>query len=386
MPRTARRQEDIRALFADTGPMPRPTGKRSGSGKKRRTFTMGTDTLEWIEAVSLACRYHCAGWTAAEIKTQMDEKHGIKLRREDPYLMIWWAAANEMIQFVPQLEHNLGRCIRKLHPALDDVEVVQTYFFDDVADRGAAMLLRLVQKHHRANPFESEVHVGFAGGYSMWKLARAFAQLLKSPVENLPKTLVFHSLVSSFDPQDPRTDPNAFALYFMTGRESLIETRFVGMPAPGVLHECQVGDLKELPGIRSAYDARHEIDIIATSASLWSDHDSMLYKHMKASDTSFNALQDAGCIGDLLWRPIGSEGPIEITTEMRAMTLFELSELPELIRSGKHVLLVLGPCGGCNRPKGEILQAILDAEEPLISHLVVDTRSARELYQGAGPN
>ncbi len=384
MSRTARTPEDIRALFGETGSVPPPPGRQHGGGKKRRTFSMGSDTLDWTEVVSLACRYHCKGWTAPAIQKQLDEVHGVKLRREDPYLMVLWAAANDMLQFVPKLEHTLSQRIRTIHPALDDVEVVQTRFFDDVATRGGSMLLRLVQKHHCANPSRSEVHVGFAGGYSMWKLARAFARLLRSPVENLPKVLVFHSLVSSFNPQDPRTDPNAFVLYFMMEKESWIETQFVGFPAPGMVHTSQIPAVQALPGISSAYDARHEIDIIVTSASLWSDADSMLCKHMKAHGSSFDALQNAGCLGDILWRPLGKTGPIEISTEMRAMTIFELSDLPGLIRNGKHVLLVLGPCGGCNRPKGEILRAVLNAEEPLISHLVVDTRSARELYLEPG--
>jgi DNA-binding transcriptional regulator LsrR (DeoR family) len=102
----------------------------------------------------------------------------------------------------------------------------------------------------------------------------------------------------------------------------------------------------------------------------------MLRKYMAKSDKSLKALQNAGCVGDMLWRPLGERGPIETESEIRAMTLVELSDLPKFIAGGKHVLLVLGPCVVCNRPKTEMLRAVLTMPPRLITHLVVDSRSA----------
>jgi hypothetical protein len=63
------------------------------------------------------------------------------------------------------------------------------------------------------------------------------------------------------------------------------------------------------------------------------------------------------------------------------MTLVELRELPPFMRKGKYVLLVVGPCAMCQRTKSQILSAILASKPRLISHLVVDTRSAKEVLR-----
>ena len=51
------------------------------------------------------------------------------------------------------------------------------------------------------------------------------------------------------------------------------------------------------------------------------------------------------------------------------------------IREGQHVLLMLGSCGKCKTPKGNILHTILNQKEKLVSHLVVDSRTAGELVE-----
>ena len=82
----------------------------------------------------------------------------------------------------------------------------------------------------------------------------------------------------------------------------------------------------------------------------------------------------------MLWRPLSRSGPIEVETELRVMTLVELSKLPKLIDAGKYVLLALGPCGACGRDKGSMLKTILDIKPPLITHVVVDSLSAGQAF------
>jgi DNA-binding transcriptional regulator LsrR (DeoR family) len=61
------------------------------------------------------------------------------------------------------------------------------------------------------------------------------------------------------------------------------------------------------------------------------------------------------------------------------MTVMNLNGLNELIEQKKHVLLVAGPCQRCHQPKTKVVQAILDQKDRLITHLVTDSRCAREL-------
>jgi hypothetical protein len=63
------------------------------------------------------------------------------------------------------------------------------------------------------------------------------------------------------------------------------------------------------------------------------------------------------------------------------MTLLEPRDLLGFVRRDKTVILLLGPCGSCGRPKGDVLAAIL-SQKNLITHLVADSRSVRQLLDG----
>ena len=63
------------------------------------------------------------------------------------------------------------------------------------------------------------------------------------------------------------------------------------------------------------------------------------------------------------------------------MTLFELDELPGLIKQGKKVVLCVSPCGECGKNKGEILKAILEYKQHYISHLVADSLSVKAMLK-----
>jgi DNA-binding transcriptional regulator LsrR (DeoR family) len=84
-------------------------------------------------------------------------------------------------------------------------------------------------------------------------------------------------------------------------------------------------------------------------------------------------------VGDMLWRPIGEGGPIVEETKIRAMGLLELDELPELIAQGKKVILTVGPCGQCGRLRTRITRTILGLSRRLITHLVIDSRTAQAI-------
>jgi hypothetical protein len=98
---------------------------------------------------------------------------------------------------------------------------------------------------------------------------------------------------------------------------------------------------------------------------------------MKCSPKAFEKLVAEGVVGDFLWRPVGKRGPIEADTGLRFMTLVELAYIPGFIAKGNQVLFLLGPCEECRQPKPEILKALLGLKDPLFTHLVVDSRTAR---------
>ena len=371
MARTPRRLANVRARF------------QAGQSSSRLRARPGRvrEGLDEMEVLTAVCKLFCKGHTIAEIIPMAKVQYGLTLSREEPYQYISYAASEGWLQFLPSPELALRQQIEDRCSWLRAVEVVHTAVFDDVAYRGAQMLLRLLKTHH-APPYKKEVvHVGFAGGHSVRKLALAFAKLLRRPADDLPETVVFHALVAGFNVEEPSTSPSAFFTYFVKDPALQIETRFVALHAPALVKTSLFAGLKSLAGIKEAYRRVEKLDIIVTSASLWHDEHNMLHTYMSKSKASMKSLTAAKCAGDMLWRPIGRQGPIEVATDIRAMTLLELSDLPKLIDQGKHVLLALGPCGACGVPKAEMLDIILGVSPPLITHLVVDSRTARGVFK-----
>ncbi|MEI6809949.1 MAG: hypothetical protein WCN95_14625 [bacterium] len=368
MARRMREITDVRQRFAGESDV---TPRRRGGV---RGVSGGMDSMEVLSEV---CKLFCKGNTASEIVQAMRAGGMTDFRREDPYQFLSYAATRGWIRFVAPHEHSLREQIKKRCGWLEAVEVVHSSVFEDVAYQGARMLVEMLQQYRLS---KKKVHIGFAGGHALRKLAWAFAQLLREPADGLPETLVFHSMVAGFDVYDPTTDPNAFFTYFLPDPAMQVKTEFVGLHAPALVRTRQFAGLRELEGIKECYTDRKELDIVVTSASIWTDPHCLLRQYTEKSKESLDVLRAAGCIGDLLWRPIAKSGPIVTETEIRAMTLVELEDLPGFIKEGKHVLLALGPCSSCGTPKGEVLEAILGMKPQLITHLVVDSLSARGLF------
>ncbi|HEY7862588.1 MAG TPA: hypothetical protein VIE39_02950, partial [Thermoanaerobaculia bacterium] len=87
------------------------------------------------------------------------------------------------------------------------------------------------------------------------------------------------------------------------------------------------------------------------------------------------------------WQPLGAKGPIEADTTYCALAMKKLTELTPFIKNGGSVLLMMAPCAGerCDSPKGRITKLILDLPDPLITHLVIDSRAAAQIVQELRP-
>jgi DNA-binding transcriptional regulator LsrR (DeoR family) len=328
------------------------------------------------ERLTTVCGYFCdEGLTAVQIQKRLQQDHSEPITREKPYEYLRKAISRGWIRFVPPQEHSLEQHVRSAYPFLQDAVVVKTARAEDVAYRGAKALLELLQQHY----VDEEVHIGFSGGTSLRMLARRFAELLREPVPHLPSKIVFHALVAGFDVSDPATDPNAFFIYFLNDPVMPFETSFVALHTPAMVPARFEEGLRDLPAIKEAYDRASEIDIFVTSTSCWTDEHSMLRHYMAVAGESVDELEQAGCIGDILWQPIGADGPFELNSRIRAMTIMRLDQLSNRVAQRKHVLLVAGPCHKCHAPKTRVVRAILDQQHRLITHLVTDSRCARAM-------
>ncbi len=340
--------------------------------------------MQEMELTGVILELFCKNITVPNILEHLQEHYpeAAHLKREDIYPILRKAGAMKWLRYHPPVHLLQTEQIRSHYQrVLRGARVVYTILAKQVATEAAKMLLELVKQYPLREKPKQEVHIGFAGGISMRHLASAFAQELLESSDKLPERIVFHSMNAGFDPNDSSTDPNAFVSYFVD--QDMMRTRcdFVGLRAPAIVQSAELSNLRKLFEIEEAYKGAKDLDIIVTSGAEWDDPDNSLRVSLKRYPETLATLNEAGCVGDMLWRPLAKDGPIEAETAVRAMTLLELSDLPEFIRKGNHVMLVLGPCGGCKRPKGKLLHTILNQRRRLLTHLVVDSRTAAELVK-----
>ena len=354
--------------------------------KLRQAVRRDWGDLSHDEVVAAVCKYICRGCTVNDVKAELKAKLGVTLSREDPYRLLSYAGSRGWLQFRAPMAYDLADKLQEAHPWLEKVAVLRTAVSDDISYHTARMLLDLVRQHRHKRPGDHTVRVGFAGGTALRKTARHFAAMLREPQEDLPHTIIFHAMVAGFDSKDTTAEPNAFFAYFVDEPELQVRTGFVGLHAPGLVKTASMRVLRALDHVRESYESAESLDIVVTSAGgHWRQGHSALYDmYAKSSPKSLAVLNKAGCVGDMMWRPLGPDGPLEMHTEIRTMTLMELSQLPGFIDRGGKVLLLLGPCGatGCGGPKSDVLRAILRGGRK-VTHVCVDSRSARALCDPA---
>jgi hypothetical protein len=343
--------------------------------------------VDYEEIVAAVCKYFCRGFTPSEIADRIRERYGIGMSREAPYKYLKYAASKNWLQFIAPREDHLSQQVHQHAPWLQAVEVVHTSVMGDVAYRAAVMVVELLRAYRRPPHPKDEVHVGFVGGYSMQLVAEHLAGLLRQqPIDGLPQTVVFHTLVAGFDVDTPLTDPNAFLTYFANPAIQQVQpdlnVRFIMLHAPAVIQPGHMPEVLALPGVKEAFQSAEQLDLIVTSAAVLTDEHSMLHRYYERNAPgTVELLKRDGCVGDILWWPLGRHGPLVLDPTQypyRSLTVIELNRLPRYIRRGTQVLLALGPCSGCNKPRTDILDTILHLDDHLITHLVVDSRTARE--------
>ena len=331
-----------------------------------------------IEIESQVCQLLCAGKGVSEIVEILGSANvPISLTRQQPYKFLQVAAERGRLRYQPLVSFELSHRLKSHFEWLTKLDVVHATTSEAIAERAAENLLGLIcGKRKSKRP--DEYHLGFAGGGLLQMTARRLAEKIARTSMPLPKRIVFHAMVGRFG-ENPATDPNSFVGYF-TSEPLPIEIRFVGLMAPGLVSSKTMRQLRTMEGTCEAFKRANEIDVIVTSAGgHWKKGCSQLFgQYQERRDhAALNALKDANCIGDLMWRPLGAKGPIELETGIRATTLVELSQLPDLIAKQTSVMLVLGPCVTCGEPKLEMMNAILHLEPHLITDLVCDSLTAR---------
>jgi DNA-binding transcriptional regulator LsrR (DeoR family) len=309
----------------------------------------------------------------------------------------------------------------------DTVRVAPLADPDDVAAHAAYMISKLVwqiaaeKEKKKDDPEKDVIRIGFSGGNITRKVFQKLVQFVSEPSNSLSsnKTVVCHALVAGFDNTAPGTEPSAFFSY-LDDCKTTFAKKFVQFHAPAFVPDHQLSKVREYPAIQEARDKAEKLDLIVTSAASFNDDHSQFrkyYEDHKDRKQGTNTREDLqtliefGCVGDMLWLPLGKDGPLKLKGfEHRPVALIDLEELPGRIQKKTRVLLVIGPCAAQRKDLGEkrppipadvfqhkekckktgILEAILKLQRntsgaQYITHLVVDRETAVELLKQVAP-
>jgi hypothetical protein len=386
-----------------------PRRKRTAADIRKRF-----EGRDWGEVLSALSYYFCQGRPPSELQELLKKKFGLELTREMPWQLLTQAAAEGLFRYEAPIDYERSERLQKHHyPYLKEVKIVRTLVLEDVAVRAARVLLDLVcdkaaqlrggkrsgadeprrqSPHGRRTSGQAgkgtpvapeqgstvEVHIGFSGGRHLRRLAKEFADLLMRPTGRaLPDKITFHAMIGT-NLEKPKTNPSSFFSYFEDDVAfDPLEIGFVGFPVPQVVKTKHIKEMYELLGIAHAREQLQNLHIIVAGAGNWADpHNAVRNMLTRWSPSSFQQLDEAGCIGDLQWYPLGREGILDVKTEVRPMTLIhDLSELSDRIKAGTDVLLAVGPCADCRLPKQPALEVILNLDPHVVTHLVTDSRS-----------
>lgn len=250
---------------------------------------------------------------------------------------------------------------------------------------------------------------------------------LKNTPALLPRMIMMHTTCGVLASGTADSNPNIYPYYFRDIRNPVC--RFVSLPVPGLLTCNRWKRYKKADSgaVEDSLRWKGHLDYLIMSAGHFGyDHSSLCdYVHncfyeptgvdsaldfpYGTSDVhdswrrTMKALKDAGCIADVMWRPISKDGPIndhKLKIEgsskggkaIRVPTMFELEEVPDMI-SGKvandpitgeplktKVILLLAPCGGsgCKQSKGAILSALSSNGKQYANEVFADHRTAQD--------
>lgn len=325
------------------------------------------------ELVSLVGTALADGYTNREILRAVKKKFpNADINRQDPNWLRREIGKKGMFEFRPPYHETYGRELRALAPCLQDVEVVSSAEVESIAAEAAKMLMQMFRAC-AAKDKKKTVNVGVAGGHTISALMQRLSKEMTRPDDKMPDIVHFFALAAGFIPDQPRTDPNSFVGFF---DDKLISTevRFTNLSAPAIVDPEMFETLKGFDWIKEAFDAVRKMHIFVTSGSSW--HKCGVLPGRLPKEDKIE-LEKQKVIGDLLWRPISADGPIEIELSRRAFTLVELRELAGFVKKDKQVLMALAPCGWCGKLKDDLLRSAL--KQGIVTQLVVDARSAARM-------
>jgi DNA-binding transcriptional regulator LsrR (DeoR family) len=317
-----------------------------------------------------------AGLVKEEFSQNLD------LTRESLYPLVEEAVRRGFVRLTPPVSRAFRDKLVAKFPALAGakVNVVETTGPGDnakvaavAADKAFAALVRIA-KAKGGKP----VGLGLGPGRATLEFCRFLSGRLKLLDEELQLRLV--AITAGSPATMLENAPISFLNLFP---EHLVE-RKLGLFAETLVRAGDFAGLSGHTGIKEAFAAKSDIDLIVTAMGDFNDPHDLLSVFLKDSGQDLKALRRRGWLGNVQYRPFTANGPVEeAPDELRAVTVFELADLVERAKDRtKEVILMARQCGVCGRAHAGALRALLsNTNLKVFSRLVLDRFSAVALLK-----
>lgn len=220
----------------------------------------------------------------------------------------------------------------------------------------ARWLLEMLEELKKTKK-DKPIGVGFSSGRTARLVCKSLSELLRFRSD---VNIRLHALNSGWDAEQSNNAPVAFFSYFE-------DTPSIGLFSPPLVKAADhtATGLLGLTGIKEAFAAKREIDIVVSSlgvAQAGHNHRLDALEKMKVPDPFAGLPEEQKPVGDIGFRAYSKVGPLtETGDQFRAVSVFELSEIVSRIQLGTlKCLLVIAPDKEC--PKG--LAAVPLIQEP----------------------
>jgi hypothetical protein len=372
-------------------------GKRKpseASGEKRQRWHPADVDDELVFAV---CQRFIRGTKRSKKGVAVEISEWIKkeykrddINRERVYSLFWEAVRRGFLFLKPPCERFLAqriadrfnlKCYAKDEDTIRVVNVRGREAHGAVAATGARLVLSLAKQLKSQG--RSPVHIGLGAGVSSRRLAQCLGGLLRDDSECPP--LVLHALsTGGFSVKHSIWD--APLTYFGLFENVLPAVEYVGLFCPSVVESEGYEAFKQKPGVARSFRLAREIDIVVTSFASADDDDGLLKMFLESVkgegvDEYLRVLEEEDWVGEIQFRPYSATAPILTPRGLRAVTLFELSELVELAQTeNKYIVLLSAPCFICEQTRVNALKPLLTQRKLAAwTHLVTDVKTARDL-------
>ncbi len=319
-----------------------------------------------------------------EIASLVEKEFGgqVRITRQALYPLVAAAVKRGFVRLTPPVNRALRDGLAKRFRCLraENVDVVKTTGPQDsvkvaavAAERAYAALVRIAREKDG-----KPVGIGLGPGRATLEFCRLLSHLLENHSEPLKLRLV--AITGGGPVRLLENAPTSFLNLFP---EHLVESK-LGLYAETLVSAGRFHSLRNHTGVKEAFAAKQDIDLIVTAMGDFDDPDDLLSLFLHDAKQDVAALRAEGWIGNVQYRPYTVKGPVkEAPGQLRVVTVFELEDLVRWASDpAKEVILMSRQCGLCRRIHTRALRPLLtEPSLKVFSRLVVDSFTAMELLK-----